>query len=178
MLQWRGSRRQLSGRYVKKSGNLRLRGFPLTVHVCPVQSESSDAVEIAAAVAKGNRNGTVQNGGVRAPAIVCEFLSQGSLKGALSRKADVVCGALLRILIAMDAAKVCVCVCCACVRAHVCVSVRVCVCVCERERERAHVNVWVCGCLRVRVRVHACTHEQVSVQAWTQVRGCACVWCV
>jgi hypothetical protein len=102
----RGNRRQLSKKLCSRRGDNGPRAILLMVYVCPVQSESSDAVEIAAAVAKGNRNGTVQNGGVRAPAIVCEFLSQGSLKGALSRKADVVCGALLRILIAMDAAKV------------------------------------------------------------------------
>lgn len=45
-------------------------------------------------------------GAVRPPAIVTEFLSQGSLKGALQRKADIVHGALMRVLIAMDAAKV------------------------------------------------------------------------
>ena len=45
-------------------------------------------------------------GTVRPPAIVTEFMSQGSLKGALQRKADIVRGALMRVLIAMDAAKV------------------------------------------------------------------------
>lgn len=45
-------------------------------------------------------------GAVRPPAIVTEFMSQGSLKGALQRKADIVQGALMRVLIAMDAAKV------------------------------------------------------------------------
>ena len=44
---------------------------------------------------------------VRPPAIVTEYMSQGSLKGALQRKADIVQGALIRVLIAMDAAKVC-----------------------------------------------------------------------
>ena len=45
-------------------------------------------------------------GGVRAPAIVTEFLSQGSLRGVLARKSDVISGPLVRVLIAMDAAKV------------------------------------------------------------------------
>ena len=45
-------------------------------------------------------------GGVRAPAIVTEFLSQGSLRGVLARKSDVIAGPLVRVLIAMDAAKV------------------------------------------------------------------------
>lgn len=45
-------------------------------------------------------------GSVRPPAIVTEFMSQGSLKSALQRKADIVQGALMRVLIAMDAAKV------------------------------------------------------------------------
>ena len=48
-----------------------------------------------------NRPGTV-----RAPAIVTEFLSQGSLRAVLSRKSDVISGPLVRVLIAMDAAKV------------------------------------------------------------------------
>ena len=42
---------------------------------------------------------------MRAPAIVTEFLSQGSLRGVLSRKSDVIAGPLVRVLIAMDAAK-------------------------------------------------------------------------
>ena len=44
--------------------------------------------------------------GVRGPAIVTEFLSQGSVRGVLARKSDVISGALVRVLIAMDAAKV------------------------------------------------------------------------
>ena len=43
--------------------------------------------------------------GVRGPAIVTEFLSQGSLRSVLARKSDVISGALVRVLIAMDAAK-------------------------------------------------------------------------
>lgn len=43
---------------------------------------------------------------VRPPAIVVEYMGQGSLKGALARKADIVQGPLIRVLIAMDAAKV------------------------------------------------------------------------
>ena len=35
-----------------------------------------------------------------------EFLSQGSLRGVLARKSDVIQGPLVRVLIAMDAAKV------------------------------------------------------------------------
>ena len=45
-------------------------------------------------------------GGVKGPAIVTEFLSQGSLRGVLARKSDVINGPLVRVLIAMDAAKV------------------------------------------------------------------------
>ncbi|KAK9835331.1 hypothetical protein WJX81_003108 [Elliptochloris bilobata] len=42
---------------------------------------------------------------LRPPAMVTEFMSQGSLKTALARKADVVQGAMHRLCIAMDAAK-------------------------------------------------------------------------
>jgi len=42
---------------------------------------------------------------LRPPAMVTDFMSQGSLKTALSRKADVVQGAMHRLCIAMDAAK-------------------------------------------------------------------------
>lgn len=42
---------------------------------------------------------------LRPPAMVTEYMSQGSLKTALSRKADVVQGAMHRLCIAMDAAK-------------------------------------------------------------------------
>ena len=54
------------------------------------------------------QRGPPQNkpGSVRAPAIVTEFLSQGSLRGVLARKSDVIQGPLVRVLIAMDAAKV------------------------------------------------------------------------
>ena len=63
-------------------------------------------VEVAAAAAHHHRNQGGVPGTVRPPAIVTEFMSQGSLKGALQRKADIVQGALMRVLIAMDAAKV------------------------------------------------------------------------
>ena len=43
---------------------------------------------------------------VRPPAIITEYMSQGSVKMALQRKTDIVKGALMRVLIAMDAAKV------------------------------------------------------------------------
>ena len=43
---------------------------------------------------------------IRPPAIVTEYMREGSLKGALQRKADIVPGSLMRLLIAMDAAKV------------------------------------------------------------------------
>ena len=42
---------------------------------------------------------------LRPPAMVTEYMSQGSLKMALARKADVVQGAMHRLCIAMDAAK-------------------------------------------------------------------------
>ena len=64
---------------------------------------TGDAVELAAALARQPQAGA---GTVRPPAIVVEYMGQGSLKGALARKADIVQGALIRVLIAMDAAKV------------------------------------------------------------------------
>ena len=63
-------------------------------------------MELAAALARQPQAGA---GTVRPPAIVVEYMGQGSLKGALARKADIVQGALIRVLIAMDAAKVCCC---------------------------------------------------------------------
>lgn len=63
-----------------------------------------DAVELAAASARQPPTGGA--GVVRPPAIVVEYMGQGSLKGALARKADIVQGSLIRVLIAMDAAKV------------------------------------------------------------------------
>lgn len=66
--------------------------------------DNGDAVELAAALARAPPAGGA--GVVRPPAIVVEYMGQGSLKGALARKADIVQGALIRVLIAMDAAKV------------------------------------------------------------------------
>ncbi len=43
---------------------------------------------------------------VRPPAIVTEYMSGGSLRGALSRRLEMVQGSLTRLLIALDAAKV------------------------------------------------------------------------
>lgn len=65
---------------------------------------TGDAIELAAALARQPQTGGA--GVVRPPAIVVEYMGQGSLKGALYRKADIVQGALIRVLIAMDAAKV------------------------------------------------------------------------
>ena len=45
-------------------------------------------------------------GTVRPPAIVTEYMSGGSLRSALSRKADFVQGMLPRVMISFDAAKV------------------------------------------------------------------------
>lgn len=69
--------------------------------------DDGDAVELAAANARAPPTGGA--GVVRPPAIVVEYMGQGSLKGALARKADIVQGALIRVLIAMDAAKVLSC---------------------------------------------------------------------
>ena len=68
--------------------------------------DSSEASRLPSSAAQQKGKGNVP-GIVRPPAIVTEFMSQGSLKGALQRKADIVQGALMRVLIAMDAAKVC-----------------------------------------------------------------------
>ncbi|KAL3149146.1 hypothetical protein ABBQ32_001981 [Trebouxia sp. C0010 RCD-2024] len=65
--------------------------------------DGGDAIELAAALARQPQTGGA--GVVRPPAIVVEYMGQGSLKGALYRKADIVQGALIRVLIAMDAAK-------------------------------------------------------------------------
>lgn len=70
-----------------------------------LDGDTGDAVELAAALARQPPAGGA--GVVRPPAIVVEYMGQGSLKGALARKADIVQGALIRVLIAMDAAKVC-----------------------------------------------------------------------
>lgn len=68
--------------------------------------DSSEMARIPSSAAQQQGKGNVP-GIVRPPAIVTEFMSQGSLKGALQRKADIVQGPLMRVLIAMDAAKVC-----------------------------------------------------------------------
>lgn len=65
----------------------------------------SDGEDVPVSAAQQQGKGNVP-GTVRPPAIITEFMSQGSLKGALQRKADIVQGALMRVLIAMDAAKV------------------------------------------------------------------------
>lgn len=67
-----------------------------------------DSVDIATCTAFSahSPNPRGQPGVVRPPAIVTEFLSQGSLRGVLSRKSDLLQGSLVRVLIAMDAAKV------------------------------------------------------------------------
>lgn len=43
---------------------------------------------------------------LRPPAVVTEFMSQGSVKSALARKSEVVVGNMHRVIVAMDAAKV------------------------------------------------------------------------
>jgi len=58
----------------------------------------------SAAWQQGGRGGLPAE--IRPPAIVTEYMREGSLKGALQRKADIVQGSLMRLLIAMDAAKV------------------------------------------------------------------------
>jgi hypothetical protein len=67
----------------------------------------SDVVAVAAALAN-RRSGTMRGGpnNLRPPAIVTEFMAGGSLRGALGRATDMVSGALTRVMIALDAAKV------------------------------------------------------------------------
>lgn len=43
---------------------------------------------------------------LRPPALVCEYMGGGSLKSAISRRADIVAGVLTRVVLALDAAKV------------------------------------------------------------------------
>jgi hypothetical protein len=45
-------------------------------------------------------------GNLRPPAVVTEYMSQGSVKQAIARKAEVVQGNMHRLVVAMDAAKV------------------------------------------------------------------------
>jgi hypothetical protein len=56
-------------------------------------------------MASGANLGRCSN--LRPPAVVTEFMSQGSVKMALSRKSEVVLGNMHRVVVAMDAAKVC-----------------------------------------------------------------------
>lgn len=99
--------RQYTGPCVDHALSIICLGFDLT-HSCVCCT--GDAVELAAALARQPQTGGA--GVVRPPAIVVEYMGQGSLKGALARKADIVQGALIRVLIAMDAAKVGCCACC------------------------------------------------------------------
>lgn len=55
-------------------------------------------------MASGANLGRCSN--LRPPAVVTEFMSQGSVKQALARKSDVVSGNMHRVVVAMDAAKV------------------------------------------------------------------------
>ncbi|KAK9903274.1 hypothetical protein WJX75_001673 [Coccomyxa subellipsoidea] len=54
-------------------------------------------------MASGANLGRCSN--LRPPAVVTEFMSQGSVKQALARKSDVVSGNMHRVVVAMDAAK-------------------------------------------------------------------------
>ncbi|KAK9820412.1 hypothetical protein WJX72_010037 [[Myrmecia] bisecta] len=65
-----------------------------------LREDDGDAVDMMAQDSRQRAAGTV-----RPPAIVTEFMSQGSLKGALARKAEIITGNLMRLLVAMDAAK-------------------------------------------------------------------------
>lgn len=70
--------------------------------------DSAEPIEIASAMshpspAPGGRTGP---GTLRPPAIITEFMSQGSLKGALSRKLEILQPPLMRLMVALDAAKV------------------------------------------------------------------------
>ena len=70
--------------------------------------DSAEPIEIASAMshpspAPGSRTGP---GTLRPPAIITEFMSQGSLKGALSRKLEILQPPLMRLMVALDAAKV------------------------------------------------------------------------
>ncbi|PRW58530.1 alternative oxidase [Chlorella sorokiniana] len=63
---------------------------------------SKDVVD---AIASGMQRSGMQPGMVRPPAMVTEYMAGGSLKSALGRKADIVAGALTRVVLALDAAK-------------------------------------------------------------------------
>ncbi len=74
--------------------------------------DSAEPIEIASAMshppAPGAPGGGTRNGPgtLRPPAIITEFMSQGSLKGALSRKLEILQPPLMRLMVALDAAKV------------------------------------------------------------------------
>lgn len=63
--------------------------------------------DIVEAIARGAASApaSMLPGALRPPAIVTEYMAGGSLKGALARKADIVAGALTRLVLALDAAK-------------------------------------------------------------------------
>ena len=70
--------------------------------------DSAEPIEIASAMThpppgQGGRTGP---GTLRPPAIITEFMSQGSLKGALSRRLEILQPPLMRLMVALDAAKV------------------------------------------------------------------------
>ena len=63
-----------------------------------------DDVEPIPITSGANLGRTCSN--LRPPAVVTEFMSQGSVKSALARKSEVVVGNMHRVVVAMDAAKV------------------------------------------------------------------------
>ena len=65
---------------------------------------SMDDVEPIPITSGANLGRTCSN--LRPPAVVTEFMSQGSVKSALARKSEVVVGNMHRVGGAMDAAKV------------------------------------------------------------------------
>ena len=65
---------------------------------------SMDDVEPIPITSGANLGRTCSN--LRPPAVVTEFMSQGSVKSALARKSEVVVGNMHRVVVAMDAAKV------------------------------------------------------------------------
>ena len=75
--------------------------------------DSAEPIEIASAMSHqgppgggGGGGGRGGPGQLRPPAIITEFMSQGSLKGALSRRLEVLQPPLMRLMVALDAAKV------------------------------------------------------------------------
>lgn len=75
------------------NGGSRQDGEPLTSHdlVDAIQAEAGQP--------------SMMPGILRPPALVTEYMAGGSLKSALTRKADIVAGALTRVVLALDAAK-------------------------------------------------------------------------